>query len=258
MKQTVLFAALGLAAFGAAAQEFGNVISSTPVIQQVAVPRTVCQPVGPSQVTTTGGGAVVGGLTGAGIGSMIGHGSGNTAAIAVGTIMGAIVGNNVEAQNQRYAQTYPQCFTQNVTENRTVGYDVVYEYRGQQYNARMPYDPGRAVQLQASAVAQAAPAAPAGNPGGLVVAPPVQQAQIDPSQPQPQSAPIPATVATGQPQVVVQQPAPVVYGQPYPVYGAPYPYAYPYPYYRPYYPAFPVGLSLGFVFGGHSHHGHRR
>ena len=259
MKQTVYFAALGLAAFGASAQEFGHVLSSTPVIQQVAVPRTVCQPVAPSQVTTTGGGAVLGGLTGAGVGSMIGHGSGNTAAIAVGTIMGAIVGNNVEAQNQRYAQTYPQCFTQTVTENRTVGYDVVYEYRGQQHSVRMPYDPGRTVQLQAQAVAQAAPATSVGQAGGVVVAPPVQQAQVDPGQPQPQQG-IPAQVATmPQQPVVVQGQAPVVYGQPYPVYGQPYPVygaPYPYPYYRPYYPAFPVGLSLGFVFGGHGHRHH--
>jgi uncharacterized protein YcfJ len=233
MKQTILLAALGLAAFGASAQEFGNVISSTPVIQQVAVPRQVCQPgvAGP----TTGGGAVVGGLTGAGIGSAIGAGSGNAAAIAAGTIIGAIVGNNVEAQNQRYA--YPQCFTENVTENRTVGYDVVYEYRGQQYSARMPYDPGRSVQLQ---VAQAAvQAAPAGN-GAVVTAPPVQQAQA------PQAvvgtAPAPV-VAAQQPTVIVQQPAQVVY--------APYPaYAYPYPYYRPY---VPFGVSLGFVVGGHRH-----
>lgn len=253
MKQTVLFAALGLAAFGASAQEFGNVISSTPVVQQVAVPRTVCQPVGPSQVTTTGGGAVVGGLTGAGIGSMIGHGSGNTAAIAVGTIMGAIVGNNVEAQNQRYAQTYPQCATQNVTENRTVGYDVVYEYRGQQYGARMPYDPGRTVQLQQQ-LAQAQPATPLGDGGGVVIAPPVQQApQV--AAPVQQVATVPTPVATVQTPVVVQAPAQVVYQQPYPV-AYPYPAypAYPYPYYRPY---FPVGISLGFGFSGGHHHHHR-
>src|SRR5438128_11729358 len=123
MKHTLLFAALGLAAFGASAQEFGNVISSTPVIQQVAVPRTVCQP--GASGPTTGGGAALGGLTGAGIGSAIGAGSGNAAAIGVGAILGAIVGNNMEAQNQRYA--YPQCFTENVGEHRPVGYDVVYE-----------------------------------------------------------------------------------------------------------------------------------
>lgn len=264
MKQTVLFTALGLAAFGAAAQEFGTVISSTPVIQQAAVPRTVCQPVAPAQVTTTGGGAVVGGLTGAGIGSMIGHGSGNAAAIAVGTIMGAIVGNNVEAQNQRYAQTYPHCVTENVAENRTVGYDVVYEYRGNQYSARMPYDPGRTVQLQVAQVRQPAPAAtiPA-EPGEVVVAPPVQA--------QGSVTTVPTPIVQAQPQVqatapvVVQNAAPVVYGT-YPAYPAyppvAYPYpaaypaygAYPYPYYRPY---APVGVSLGFVFGGHRHYRHR-
>jgi len=254
MKQTLLFAALGLAAFGASAQEFGNVISSTPVIQQVAVPRTVCQPGvgGP----TSGGGAVLGGLTGAGIGSAIGQGSGNAAAIAVGTILGAVVGNNVEAQNQRYAS--PQCFTENVAENHTVGYDVVYEYRGQQYSARMPYDPGRAVQLQ---VAQTAvQAAPVGN-GAVVTAPPVQQAQGQvQAQPQVQQAIVstaPAPVMTGQqPTVIVQQqPAQVVYAAPqyaYPAYPA-YGYGYPYPYYRPY---VPFGVSLGFVFGGGGHHHH--
>ena len=264
MKHTVLFAALGLAAAGASAQEFGNVVSSTPVIQQVAVPRTVCQPVAPSQVTTTGGGAVIGGLTGAGVGSMIGQGSGNAAAIAAGTIIGAIVGNNTEAQNQRYAQTVPQCSTQNVAENRTVGYDVVYEYRGQQYSARMPYDPGRTVQLQVSTIAQQAPMQQpqaAASEGGVVVAPPVQQAapvaQAAPEravvqgQPQvivPQQQP--QVVYQQQPQVVYQQPAPVVVQQ-YPA----YPYAYPYPYYRPYYPW--GGLSLGFVFSGGGHHHHR-
>lgn len=263
MKHTVLFAALGLAAAGACAQEFGNVVSSTPVIQQVAVPRTVCQPVAPAQVATTGGGAVIGGLTGAGVGSMIGQGSGNAAAIAAGTIIGAIVGNNTAAQNQRYAQTVPQCYTQNVAENRTVGYDVVYEYRGQQYGARMPYDPGRTVQLQVSTIAQQAPVQEpqaATSEGGVVVAPPVQ-----PAAPVAQAAPEPAVVQ-GQPQVIVQQQPQVVYQQqpqvvyqPAPVVvqqypASPYPYAYPYPYYRPYYPW--GGLSLGFVFGG-GHHRHR-
>jgi uncharacterized protein YcfJ len=260
MKHTILFAAMGLAAFGASAQEYGNVLSSTPVIQQVAVPRTVCQPVAPAQVTTTGGGAVLGGLTGAGIGSVIGHGGGNAAAIAAGTIIGAVVGNNVEAQNQRYAQTVPQCVTQNVTENHTVGYDVVYEYHGQQYSARMPYDPGRTVQLQVP-VAQAAPAAQYQAPvqaqagdGSVVTAPPVQQAATP--------VPTPVVTAQGQPQVIVQQQPQVVYQQqpqvvyaaPYPAYPAyPYPYAYGYPYYRPYYP---VGVSLGFVYGGGGHWHH--
>jgi uncharacterized protein YcfJ len=45
MKQAVLLSAMGvMASFAtvAGAEELGRVVSSTPVIQQVAVPRQVC------------------------------------------------------------------------------------------------------------------------------------------------------------------------------------------------------------------------
>jgi uncharacterized protein YcfJ len=217
MKQTFLFTALGLLAFGAVAQEVGQVVSSTPVIQQVAVPRQVCAPGGVVQGPTSGGGGLLGALAGGAIGSAVGAGAGHAAAIVGGTVLGAIVGNNVEANNHRYVQ--PNCTTESTYENRTVGYNVTYEYAGRQYTTQMPYDPGRTVQLQVS---------PVGNnvaQGGVVTAPPMQG------------------VAT------MVAPAPIAY-QPYAAYPA-YP-AYPayYPYYQPY---SPVGVSLGFVFGG----GHR-
>jgi uncharacterized protein YcfJ len=222
MKQSILFAALGLVAFGAAAQEIGNVLSSVPVIQQVQVPRQYCsQPMPVAQPQTSGGGGLLGALIGAGLGAGIGHGGGQAAAIVAGTTLGAIVGNQAEADSQRYAQAVPVCTTETTIENRTVGYDVTYEYAGRQYTTRMPYDPGSTINLQVSPVAQA----PAGGP--VVVAPPVQ------------SGAVPVQTA----------PAQVVYQQPYAAYPA-YPAYYPYPVYRPYYP---VGVSLGFVFGGHRH-----
>jgi uncharacterized protein YcfJ len=231
MKHSILFAALGLVAFGAAAQEVGQVLSSTPVIQQVAVPRQVCTQgyVAPQPQATSGGGGLLGAIIGAGVGSAIGHGAGTAAAMGVGTIAGAIIGNNVEANNNaRYAQAVPTCTTETTYENRTVAYNVTYEYQGRQYQTQMPYDPGATVRLNAPAVSQ----------GPAVNAPPVY-AQ--------------GTVVQQAP-VIVQAPAPVVY-QPYAVYPAypAYP-AYGYPVYRPYYP--PVGVSLGFVFssGGHRHH----
>lgn len=219
MKQTFLFTALGLLAFGAAAQEVGQVISSTPVIQQVAVPRQFCSQGAPMvmQGPTSGGGGLLGALAGGAIGSAVGAGAGHAAAIVGGTVLGAIVGNNVEANNSRYVQSAPNCTTETSYENRTVGYNVTYEYAGRQYTAQMPYDPGRTVQLQVSPVGSNV------AQGGVVTAPPVQGV-------------VTTTVA----------PAPIVY-QPYAAYPA-YP-AY-YPYYRPYPP---VGVSLGFVFGG----GHR-
>jgi uncharacterized protein YcfJ len=215
MKQSILFAALGLAAFGAAAQEVGHVISSVPVVQQVQVPRQYCnQPMPVAQPQTSGGGGLLGALIGAGIGAGIGHGGGQAAAIVAGTTLGAIVGNQAEADSQRYAQAMPVCTTETTIENRTIGYDVTYEYAGRQYTQRMPYDPGSTLNVQVSPVAQA----PA---GGQVVVP--------------------------------TAPAQVVYQQPYAAYPAypAYPAYYPYPVYRPYYP---VGVSLGFVFSGHRHY----
>jgi uncharacterized protein YcfJ len=239
MKQTILFAALGIVAFGASAQEVGHVLSSTPVVQQVAVPRQVCNNV-PVQQQTSGGGGLLGALAGAGIGSQIGHGNGTAAAMGVGAIAGALLGNNIEAQNR--AAMMPQCVTENTYENRTVAWNVTYEYAGRQYNVQMPYDPGRTVRLSVSPMASAdgnAPLAQGPDQGPVVVAPAVQavpQVQVQ-------------TIA--QAPVVVSAPAPVVYGAPYP-YVAPYPYAYPYGY--PVYRAYPpVSLSFGFGFGG----GHR-
>jgi uncharacterized protein YcfJ len=219
MKQTLLFTALGLLAFGAAAQEVGQVISSTPVIQQVAVPRQVCSQGAVMPAQTSGGGGLLGALAGGAIGSAVGAGAGHAAAIVGGTVLGAIVGNNVEANNQRYVQAPPNCVTENTYENRTVAYNVTYEYAGRQYTTQMPYDPGRTLQLQVSPMG-------GGNvaQGGIVTAPPVQGV---------------ATVVAPAPVVVQAYPA-------YPAYPAYYPYYRPYP---------PVGVSLGFVFGGgHRHH----
>lgn len=250
MKKSVLCLALGLAALGAGAQEVGTVISSTPVVQQVAVPRQVCsQPVAVAP-PTSGAGTVLGGLVGAGVGSQIGGGHGRTAMALVGAIGGALLGNQIEASNNAHAAqaaAQPQCATQTSYENRTVAYNVVYEYGGRQYSVQMPYDPGPTIRLRVSPVVQndvpqEQPLMPqAGNaPAPVVVAPPIQQPA-----PRVQSAP----VVVNEP--VIQQPPQVVVPAAYPV----YPVAYPAPVYRPYYP--PVGVSLNFGWSnGHYHYRH--
>jgi uncharacterized protein YcfJ len=229
MKKAVLFSAMGaLAAWGsiASAQEYGRVISSTPVVQQVPVSHQVCsdQPVSVQQ-PKSGAGAALGGIVGGVAGNQIGHGSGRAAATLLGALGGALVGNNIEGSNS-YVQNVPQCSTQTSYENRTVAYNVTYEYGGKQYQVQMPNDPGNTIALQvtpADTLAQA----PADN---------AYAAQSGPS-----------GQAVG---VIVGQPAPV----------ATYP-AYPYPAYPAYYPNYyypPVGVSLGFGFFGGGHHHHWR
>ncbi len=214
-------AVLGVVASGVSAQEvMGRVISSAPVIQQVAVPRQVCSPGAAVQPQTSGAGGVIGALVGAAIGSQFGSGSGRGAATVAGTVAGAVIGNSVEAQNQRQAQA-PQCTTETYYENRTVAWQVTYEYAGREYSTRLPYDPGPTIRLQVTPV------------GAVGDAPPPQAYAPQPMDPV-QVAAVPPTV--------MAPPTTIVYGT---TYAAPYPvYQTVVPVARPYYP--PVGVSLQF------------
>ena len=143
--------AIGLAAAGTAGAGVGRVISSTPVVQQVAVPRQVC-----NQQIAAGPAAHVGRRRRDGRHRRRParqHGRrrlGRAAATGVGVVAGAAVGNNIERRNQYAAQPARSARTQTTYENRTVGYNVQYEYAGKQYNVQMPYDPGPTVKLQSA------------------------------------------------------------------------------------------------------------
>lgn len=223
----------GLSCVPASAMDIlARVISSTPVVQQVAVPRQVCSnETVMMQAPRSGAGALMGALAGGAAGNAIGNGSGRAAATMIGLVGGAMLGDRIEGPNQQL-QNVQQCTTQTFYENRASHYNVVYEYQGTQYNAQMASDPGLYVRLRVTPVG-ALPSAPPDYP--------------------------PATISQQQsyyPSAAVQQP---VYVQPMP--QTVYPAYYNRPYYAPsYYP--PIGLSLNFgysrSFGGGRHHHHRR
>jgi uncharacterized protein YcfJ len=162
---------LPLAAAAAAAtgtahaqEEQGRVISSTPIIQQVAVPQQVCTD---EQVTypgrKSGAGAVMGAIAGGAAGNAIGDGSGRAAATVIGLIGGAMLGNRIEGSSPPQTEIVRNCGTQTFYEPRTVAYDVVYEYAGRQYRTQMAQDPGRYVRLNVTPV-DAMPPPPAVYP----------------------------------------------------------------------------------------------
>jgi uncharacterized protein YcfJ len=214
--KTVVLPALATfgALFGVSAQAqdiLGRVISSTPVIQQVAVPHQVCNTAAVvSEAPNSGAGAVMGAIAGGAMGNAVGNGSGRALATMIGLVGGAVVGNNVEGPRSQL-QNVQQCSTQTSYENRTLRYDVVYEYADKRYSIQMPNDPGQYVRLQIN---------PVGTPP-----PPVQTYQ---QYQQPD-------VVYSQPTTVYVQPAPTV------VYASPY-------YQQPYYA--PIGISLGFGYRG--------
>ena len=143
-----------LGSFQVQADEIGKVISSTPIIQQVAVPRQVCsneQVVTPSQ--KSGAGAAMGAIAGGAIGNSMGQGSGRAAATMLGIFGGAILGDKIEGPGQAEVRNVQNCTQQMFYENRTMAYNVVYEFAGKQYSVQMPTDPGPTVRLQVTPVA---------------------------------------------------------------------------------------------------------
>lgn len=158
LSTAVVFSGLSLA------QEQAQVVSSTPVIQQVSVPRQVCSN---EQVTVqqpkSGAGAIMGAIAGGAMGNAVGGGSGKAAATVLGLIGGAMVGDNIEGPAQTQVQNVQHCRMQTFYENRTVAYNVTYEYAGKQYSVQMPYDPGSTIQLQITPVISNSRTAPGSN-----------------------------------------------------------------------------------------------
>ena len=230
-------AAAAMASVPASAMDImARVISSAPVVQQVAVPRQVCSnEVVMTQAPKSGAGALMGALAGGAAGNAIGNGGGRAVATMIGLVGGAMIGDRIEGPNNQL-QNVQQCSTQTFYENRASYFNVVYEYQGTQYTAQMPNDPGLYVRLKVTPVGAIEPTS-------------------QPGQFQPQAYYQPAPVQ--QQTVYVQQmvAAPMVY-----------PAYYPRPYYAPSYP--PIGLSLNFGYsrgyggnygGGYGgHHGRWR
>jgi uncharacterized protein YcfJ len=155
MKKQLLLAVAMVCSGLALAQDYGRVISATPIIQQVSTPRQVCTTEQVSvQQPKSGAGAVMGAIAGGAMGNAVGGGSGRTAATVIGLVGGAMIGDRIEGSSPNQVQDVQRCESQNFYENRTVAYDVVYEYAGKQYSAQMLNDPGDSIQLRITPVGQ--------------------------------------------------------------------------------------------------------
>ena len=218
-----------------AAVEYGTVVSSTPVIGQVAVPQRDCydeQVAVPQR--SSGGGALAGAIIGGVIGNTVGSGMGRAAATGLGMVAGAALGDHAEASNTPpAARTVQRCRTVSQSEDRLIGYDVVYEYGGVRRTARMAQDPGGPGSRIAVEVNVASSAAPRGERYGTPVPPPSTRRAPPPSYDDGYYSDEP--------------PARVVYSAPY--------YVAPPPVYAPY-PAVMFGPPVIWI-GGSWHHGRR-
>ena len=158
MKQWAFLFLAAVSGTGVWAQELGRVIASTPVVQQVAVPRQVCttEQVGLQQ-PNSGAGALIGAIAGGVLGNAAGQGAGRSAATAIGAIGGAVLGDRLEGNPAVRIENVQRCGVQNFYENQTVAFNVVYEYAGKQYSVQTPTDPGSTIALHIAPIGSVPP-----------------------------------------------------------------------------------------------------
>ena len=243
MKNTTLSALTVLLVSGAgtgfAQQETARVISTTPVLTQVAVPRQVCsQQQVQVQSQKSGAGGIMGAVAGGAIGNSMGGGDGRAIATLIGVIGGAMLGDKIEGPTQTQTQNVQSCTTQTFYETRTTAYNVVYEYGGKQYSVQMPQDPGPTLRLQITPIA--APSQPVYQQPAAVLQTPEAAPVIIQQVPQVTSR-VEYIQTVPAPYVVTQQVSPVVVAA---VIAAPVLL------YR--------GIGYGWGYRSHGQHGHWR
>lgn len=163
MKRFILLSMLAVTTLATHAETYvdtARVRSVQPQYETVAVPRQECSSQWINETRRIEGqrgygGAVIGGVAGAVLGNQLGKGHGREAATALGAVVGAFTGDRVSNRDRedRYEQVPRQvqtCQTVNDLQQRLTGYQVAYEYRGQQFVALLPKDPGRELQVRVS------------------------------------------------------------------------------------------------------------
>ena len=95
---------------------------------------------------------ILGAIIGGALGNELGHNKSNK---RVGAVVGAVLGATVASDVSRgrggsHYETVDRCETQHHQEWRdeVVGYDVSYRYQGEIYHTRLPYNPGREIEIE--------------------------------------------------------------------------------------------------------------
>ncbi|HVY04585.1 MAG TPA: glycine zipper domain-containing protein [Burkholderiales bacterium] len=134
-----------------------NVVGVAPVMEQVNHPTHQCW-TETQQVTQAVPqehnylGAIIGGVAGGLLGSQVGRGNGRVAGAAVGAGVGAVTGDVIANQNRGdttvvTSQPVQRCRQVDSYQTVTTGYNVTYEYGGQRFSTRLPYNPGAQLRV---------------------------------------------------------------------------------------------------------------
>jgi uncharacterized protein YcfJ len=131
--------------------EFARVIESRPVYadgsgrEECFNPRTGYYEEVRNRDNRIGKGAAIGAVAGGVLGHQVDQGGGT----AAGAIIGGLLGHHLERRSDRHDQSdldMSRCRTLADSGNLQ-GYEVRYEYRGEEYVTRMNHEPGRRLRV---------------------------------------------------------------------------------------------------------------
>jgi len=144
--------------------DYAAVVESRPIIQvvEISTPQEQCweeeyvveRRYGRSGSNTP---ALLGTIIGGALGNAVGHNKSNK---RVGAVLGAVLGHSIgrdimrdqQGPNRREDDVVERCETvyEQHEEERIVGYQVTYNYNGQEYTVRADSDPGDQIQVRVS------------------------------------------------------------------------------------------------------------
>ncbi len=128
---------------------------------RISVPERECweeevrYPVEYREGRNVAGKMILGGIVGGVIGHQIGRGGGKDAATLAGTLIGASIAHDAVEKSARMVQYDRVGYEERCrvattyrTEERIDGYHVTYRYQGETFQTRLPYDPGKRIQVR--------------------------------------------------------------------------------------------------------------
>lgn len=164
-------AVLAPASYAQSFTDQANVIDARPIRERIPIKREECwnervKTYENRTVTRTdtntplGAGAVLGAVIGGVVGHQFGNSSGGRdRATAAGAVLGGVVGHSVERENNRGERVVEtervptgtrdveRCRMVEEMREVTAFWDVRYSYNGREFSTRMPFDPGRRLDI---------------------------------------------------------------------------------------------------------------
>jgi uncharacterized protein YcfJ len=140
------------AAHAATFTDYAQVVSASPIYDQVVTHNCTDVPVTETYQPTQAGnviGAVAGGLLGGLAGHAMGGGSGKTVLTIGGAVGGALAGQALADTPTTQVRDHREC--QDVVHPQLSGYSVTYDYHGRTETTTLPYNPGERLEMQVTA-----------------------------------------------------------------------------------------------------------